>query len=258
MRRAGLMALLLAAVSALSIAPLRAQWGAPPEVSYQNTPYNARFTFARLRFRPSQWGPGQYMWGLDLKWNHDYPRGETHFLKILKETTSIETNPMSNIVAVDDPELFNYPVAYLCEPGFWTMDEKETQALRRYLLKGGFLIFDDFAGRDLDNLVEQLRKVLPSGRLVEIDATHAIFDSFFKIEALPAMHPLPQYYRFGAARYYGIFEDNDPKKRLLLIANYNNDISEYWEFSDEGWLPIELSNEAYKLGVNYVVYGMTH
>ena len=59
-------------------------------------------------------------------------------------------------------------------------------------------------------------------------------------------------------QYLGLFEDNDPTKRLAVIANYNNDIGEYWEFSDVGWYPIDLSNEAYKLGVNYVIYAMTH
>ena len=58
--------------------------------------------------------------------------------------------------------------------------------------------------------------------------------------------------------YFGIFEDNDPAKRLMVIANYNNDVAEYWEWSDTGMLPIDMSNEAYKLGVNYMVYGLTH
>ena len=58
--------------------------------------------------------------------------------------------------------------------------------------------------------------------------------------------------------WYGVFEDNDPAKRLLLVANDNNDLGEYWEFSDTGWVPIDLSNEAYKFGVNYIIYGMTH
>ena len=61
-----------------------------------------------------------------------------------------------------------------------------------------------------------------------------------------------------AAAFYGVYEDNDPNARLMLVANYNNDIGEYWEYSDTGWLPIDLSNEAYKFGVNYVLYAMTH
>jgi hypothetical protein len=230
--------------------------GDPPEVGYKNIPYNGRFTFVRLRFRPSYWGPGDYIWGLDLKWNHDYPRAEAHFMKILKETTTLDPNQGGgNILALDDPELFNYPVAYLCEPGFWTMTEAETKSLRSYLLKGGFLIVDDFAGSHWYNFEEQMRKLLPGGRMVELDASHPIFDSFFRVDPREFHHP---YFRGVESKTLGVFEDNDPKKRLMVIVNYNQDVSEYWEWSDTNWVPIEISNEAYKLGVDYVIYGMTH
>ncbi len=155
---------------------------------------------------------------------------------------------------MDDPELFKYPVAYLVEPGFWSLTAEETESLRSYLLKGGFLIVDDFADRHWYNFEQRMRDVLPDGRLVELDASHAIFHSFFEIDALDHRHP---YYGMKSV-FYGIYEDNDPVKRLMIIANYNNDIGESWEWSDTGFIPIELSNEAYKLGVNYIVYAMTH
>jgi hypothetical protein len=228
----------------------------PPEVRYENTPYNGRFTFARVRFRPSDWGPGNYMWGLDLKWNHDYPRAEAHFTKILKEITTLDTNVGGgNIVALDDPELFKYPVAYLCEPGFLTLTDKEAAALRAYLLKGGFMIVDDFAGRQWDNFAAQVARALPGSRLLELESSHAVFDSFFRVED-PRVFPHP-YFR-APSNYLGLFEDNDPAKRLMMVVNYNQDVSEYWEWSDTGALPIDLANEAYKLGVDYVIYGMTH
>jgi len=237
------------------VLPLRADLGAPPEVPYENTPYNGKFSFVRLKFRPSMWGPGNYQWGLDLKWNHDYPRGETHFAKILEETTSIETNAGGNIIGLDDPELFKYPVAYMCELGYWTLQGKEAENLRAYLQKGGFLILDDFVQRDMMNLEIQMQQVLPEARFIEVPKNHGVWDSFFKIEEPPQFHPLRNFLRTS---YLGIFEDNDPQKRLLVMVNYNNDIGEYWEFSDTGFLPIDLSNEAYKLGVNYVIYAMTH
>jgi hypothetical protein len=90
---------------------------------------------------------------------------------------------------------------------------------------------------------------------VQLDVTHPIFDSFFYIETLDFTHPT-----FPEAKpvYFGVFEDNDPNKRLMVIANYNHDIGDYWEWSGTGWVPIDISNEAFKLGVNYVIYGMTH
>jgi hypothetical protein len=228
----------------------------PAGVSFENTAYNGRFTFVRIRYEPSRWGPGNYIWGLDLKWNHDYPRAETHFMKILKETTTLDPNLAGgNILALDDPELFKYPVAYLCEPGFWTLDDAEAASLRTYLLKGGFLIVDDFAGPQWDNFEAQMRRVMPGSRMVELEPTHPVFDSFFRVDPRGFHHP---YFRGAPSQFLGIFEDDDPGKRLMVVVNYNQDLSEYWEWSDTGFIPIELSNEAYKLGVDYVIYGMTH
>ena len=90
--------------------------------------------------------------------------------------------------------------------------------------------------------------------MVELDLTHPIFHSFFDIATLE----FHQYYDRGRPVFSGAFLDNDSSKRLLFIANYNNDVGEYWEYSDTGWTPIDLSNEAYKLGVNYIIYGLTH
>lgn len=221
-----------------------------------NVAYDGRFTFVRLRFDPmAGWsGGGGYFRG-DQKWDHDYPRAERNLTKILDELTAL--TPYlggSNILTAEDPELFKYPVAYLSEPGFWTVNDKEVENLRAYLLKGGFIIFDDFAGEQWYNFEEKMRRVLPEAQLVPLDPSYPIFHSFFDIEVLPAAHP----YWGMASVYYGIFEDNDPSKRLMVIVNYNNDIGEYWEWSDAGFVPIELSNEAYKLGVNYIVYAMTH
>jgi hypothetical protein len=242
---------------------------APPDVPYENAPYNGRFTFARAKFRPSRWGPGRYEWGLDLKWNHDYPRADQHFLKILRETTSIDPNMQPVIVGLDEPELFDYPILYMCEPGFWTLNEKETANLRAYLQKGGFLIFDDFFGRAASNLEERMREVLPESRFIEIPLDHPVWDSFFRIiepsngRGGGGSRDLPRNLGYGGrgapSTYRGIFEDNDPRKRLMAIATYDADISEFWEWSDTGtYAPIDLSNEAYKIGVNYMIYGLTH
>jgi hypothetical protein len=227
------------------------------DYSQFNVPYDGRFTFVRLRFTPLEgWsGGGGYWRGRDLKWDHDYPRAERNFMKILSELT--ELSPYldgGNILSADDPQLFKYPVAYLCEPGFWTVTKNEADNLRTYLLKGGFLIIDDFAGQQWFNFAEKMQQVLPDARLVRLEPSHSIFHSFFDIDSLDHLHP-----NYGVqAEYFGIFEDNDPNKRLMVIVNYNNDVGDYWEWSDQGFIPIELSNEAYKLGVNYVVYAMTH
>ena len=145
--------------------------GLPAGVAYENTPYNGQFTFVRIRFEPSRWGPGNYMWGLDLKWNHDYPRAESPLHEDPEGDDDARPEPGGgNILALDDPELFKYPVAYLCEPGFWTLDDAEAAACAPTFSKGGFLIVDDFAGPQWDNFEAQMRRVLPGARMVELDA----------------------------------------------------------------------------------------
>lgn len=217
-----------------------------------NVPYDGRFTFVRIRYAVPLESAG--FRGDDLPWSHDYARAERHFTRILSELSTLRVRTdASNVVSLDDPELFKYPVAYLCEPGFWYPSDTDVAALRAYLLKGGFLIVDDFVGNQWYNFAEQVRRVLPDARLVPLTAEHPIFDSFYHIPSLDFHHP----YWGQPSVFYGVFEQNDPSRRLLMIVNFNNDVAEYWEFSDTGMFPIDLSNDAYKLGVNYVMYALT-
>jgi len=217
-----------------------------PEPGDARVEYDGRFSFVRLRYQGG--------FRRDPGWAHDYPRADWHFQRILEEITYTRAlRDESNILALDDPDLGLYPVVYMSEPGFWTLNEAETLGLRGYLQKGGFIIFDDFRGtRDWGNLQARMAEVLPEARWVPLDVSHPVFHSFFDINAL-----VEQGY-YGPAQFLGVFEDNDPQKRLLAVANYNHDLGELWEFSDTGWVPVDLSNEAYKYGVNYVIYAMTH
>ncbi len=252
---------LAAFVSALGGAQA-AQFFDTPEVEYTNQPYDGRFVFARVRFSPSIWGPGPHAWGLDLKWNHDYPRADRHLEQILDLMTNLQTvTEGGNIVRIGDAELFDYPWAYLSEPGFLTLTAAEADNLRSYLLKGGFLVADDFNARGWYHFVEQMRRVMPEGEWIELDGSHPIFHSFFDIRDPRFTSQFAEegfQLTYGDLHYLALFEDNDPDKRMLVIANYNNDIGEYWEWSESPYVPIDLSNEAYKLGVNYVIYAMTH
>ncbi len=224
--------------------------GRQPDV-LPNAPYDGRYTFVRIKYDIPSGGGFR---GQDIKWAHDYPRGERHFTKIFSELSSARVRTtVSNILTLDDPELTRYPVAYMAEPGFWRPTDAEAAGLRNYLTKGGFIIFDDFAGEHWFNFESQMKRVLPKAKLVPLTLKHPIFDSFYRIKSLDYTHP---YYGLKAV-FYGIFEDNDESRRLLAIANYNNDMSELWEFSDEGMFPLDMSNEAYKLGVNYIIYALT-
>jgi hypothetical protein len=216
-----------------------------PPITGEKTPYDGRFTFARLRHGYEGRG--------EPPWAHDYPRAERNFSRILKEITFINPNlTASNVHTQGDPDLFTSPVLYVSEPGFWTMDDAEAENLQKYVQKGGFIIFDDFRGDHWFNFEEQVRRIIPDARLIEIDQQHPVFHSFFDINT----EETQGYY--GQLSVQGVFEDNDPAKRLLLVANYNHDLGELWEYSDTGFVPVDLSNDAYKYGVNYVIYALTH
>ncbi len=177
-------------------------------------------------------------------------------MKILHEVSYLARHTeQSNVVALDALELFKHPLSYMCEPGRWNMTEREAANFRAYLQKGGFVFFDDYRGPyDWNNFEQQMERVIPGGRWVALDLANPVFHAFFEIKTLD----VPQYYDRGSAVFRAIFQDNDPAKRIVALANFNTDISEYWEFSDTGFKPIDESNEAYKLGVNYIIYGMTH
>lgn len=258
LRRAALAALVVVGPLVMR-APADAQdWrrrGSPSGVpeTLGNVPYDGRLMFARIRFEPiSVWGG--WAGGMPA-WGHDYPRAEQNFMQILGDITSAHAYTAgSRIVRLDDPDLFRFPIAYLCEAGHWTMNEEEVAGLRAYLDKGGFLIFDDFDGGAWRNFAEQLDRVVPGVQFLPMTVDHPLFQAYFEIERLEL--PNPQSGR--PAEFYGVFEDNDPEKRLLAIVNYNTDIGDYFEYSATGFYPVDISNEAYKLGVNYWVYSLTH
>jgi hypothetical protein len=150
--------------------------------------------------------------------------------------------------------MFQHPLIYISEPGYWTITEQGALSLRNYLLKGGFLIFDDFEADQWYNMDEQLVRALPERQWVELDDTHPIFGAFFYVEDIYVPHPSVAV----EPRYMAIFEDNDPSKRIMVLANHNSDLAEYWEWSTSGLFAVDPTNDAYRLGVNYIIYALTH
>ena len=261
MRRRAAFALALAAALSAIVAAQRARfWDEyAVEPRLHNVPYDGRFTFARIKYTTA---PGGYWYQGMPSWSHGYPVSEDNLLRILNEVTVLRGRTDGfNVLALDDPELFKYPIAYIIEVGWWTLNDREAAALRTYIDKGGFVIVDDFktpsfnGGGGWDLFEANMRRVYPGARFYDMDASHAIFHSFFEINSL---RDFPQAYNAGQPIFRGLYEDNDRQKRLQMIVNYNTDISQYWEWSGRGLRPFDETNEAYKLGVNYVMYGMTH
>lgn len=225
-----------------------------------NGVYDGRFTFFRVRFEPSNAFGGRFRGQVDKKWDHDTPRAERHLMKILEEITTLRPQMgCGAIFAFGEPESFKYPIAYVSEPGFWTMDQSEVEGIRAFVAKGGFVIFDDFYAEHWYNFEERWRQAFPDLELKPLPRTHALFDTFYDIRNTQIFSQGGGRGSRGAyAEWYAAFEDNDPEKRLVAIANYNADLGELMEFSDEAYTPIDLSNEAYKIMINYLIYAMTH
>ena len=227
-------------------------WGSPA------LPYRADVTFVRLRWDRGEPGAQVYGRGPNF-WLHEFPRAEQHLMTLLSDFTTAEANANGSLILkLDDPSLFRYPIALMQEPGFWLMTDTEAARLRAYLLKGGFVIFNDFEGAQWENFEAQMRRVLPDGRWLPLDPGHRIFDSFFEVTELQLPNPFNHHLAGLIPEYFGLFEDNDPTNRLMAIANYNTNLAEYWQSGGTGFFPIEPMNNGFELGINYLIYGLTH
>ncbi len=243
----------VAAVALTLLAPLLvAAQGRRASSVKQVVGYDSNLAFTRLVYGS---GLGGFGFG-GAAWSHDYPAADKNLSAIIDYITHTRVRlDGTNVLDLDDPEVYENPILYVWEPGYWSIQPSEAEHLRRYLLKGGFVIFDDFEGPDhWANLVAQMRQALPDHQFLPIDVSHPIFHSFFEIKQLAVPHPSMNV----TPAYYAMFENNDPTRRMIALANHNNDIAEYWEWSAEGLYNPDPTSDAYRLGVNYYVYGLTH
>ena len=189
-------------------------------------------------------------------WEHDYPTADRNLTAIVDYITNVRVRvDGSNILDLDDPRIFENPIIYMSEPGFWITHEEEAKNLRDYLLKGGFIIFDDFEGEG--------HMAQPDGADEGGAARSPLHAARRRLAGVPVVlrHPASGCAASELqrpARFYGMFENNDPTGRMIAIANFNNDLGDYWEWSAEGLYGSDPTNDAYRLGVNYIVYAMTH
>jgi hypothetical protein len=223
------------------------------------------FTFVRIEYDS---GGGYGRWGGG--WATDYPDSDLNLSYRLQELTSLKVHPNGRIIRLTDPELLDYPFLYLIEPGRLWFSEDEVLALRRYLLRGGFLMVDDFWGGDeWQNFYEQIRRVFPDREPQELRLDHEIFQCVYRLKEKPQVpsinHALNGYtyeHRRGpddgsVAHYRAIFDD---KGRKMAIICHNTDLGDGWE--REG-VAVEYFNEysqkrAYPMGINILFYAMTH
>jgi hypothetical protein len=197
-------------------------------------------------------------------WGTDWPKADIQFLVGVRRLTNIDAFELDNPVRLDDPELRRYPFLYALEVGYMALTEPEVQGLRDYLLAGGFLVIDDFWGSsEWANFEHEIGRVLPEYPVVDIPSDHPILGTFYQIEEILQV-PNVGLGRMGGRTWErdgyepalkGIFDD---RGRLLVVINWNTDLGDAWEWAENPWYPIHFSNFALKLGVNMIVYGMSH
>ncbi len=188
--------------------------------AYHRAPYDGRFTFTRLRYNARGGGFGR---GSNA-WNHDYPRADRNLPLLLRTLTLIDANAeATNILDLEDPEIFENPVLYMWEPGGWRITEDGARNLRHYMLKGGFVVFDDFELDHWRNFETQFRQALPEAQFIRLDTSHPIFHAFYDIDSLNLPHPTMNV----PPAFYGVFENNDPTGRMMALVFHNSDVAEY-------------------------------
>ena len=223
---------------------------------------DAEFQIARIMYatnaRAGSHGTINPMWAVD------YPLAEEHFLANLRRYTRIDAAEDTRHLALTDDRLFQYPFAWIQQPGFWNPTEKDVTRLREYLARGGFLILDDFHGGDWDNFEDAIGRVFPDRPLVDIPKTIPSCRSFsrsisarrFQARDICREGLMEKPWRGRGRRSGRAFTTIDD--RLMVVANYNMDLGDAWEHADDPEYPLPMTAFAYKLGVNYVLYAMTH
>jgi hypothetical protein len=232
---------------------------APYDPVSGKVPYDGHFTFVRLSYTVA--AGGYYYRGLPA-WAHGFATAEENLLKISADISLFRPHLNgTDVLAIDDPELFKYPISYMTEAGYWLITDSEVTALRRYLNRGGFLILDDtrdgFSQGNLGwaNIAANFQRVFPGYHMVDLTPAHPIFHSFFDISSFDI---ITQYYDRGRPVIRALFQDDDPNKRIMVLINFNTDVSNFWEYSATGFKPVAESNQAYKLGFDYLIYALTH
>jgi hypothetical protein len=222
---------------------------------YPQHPY-ARF--ARYRFGRLDWREG------GTSWTQDYPRADRHFAQALRRLTRVHVRSLEQPVNPDDADdIFDWPWLCAGEMGDWKLTDTQAKTLREYLLRGGFLMLDDFWGEEeWDRFMESMRVVFPDRPIVEIENSDAIFHSVYDLDdryRIPGMWGIRGQQRVrsegAVARWRGIFDD---KGRVMVAMSFNSDVGDSWEWADEPEYPEKYSALGIRLGVNYVVYSMTH
>jgi hypothetical protein len=213
----------------------------------QNDPPPTEFIAARWRF-------GTNGWFGHMGWSHNYPVSDQNLNEFLDRTTLVDVDVMSyRIVELGTDEVFDYPFAYVSEPGEMALTEQEVANLREFVDRGGFVLMDDFDGfEQLNNMRTQVRRAFPDRDFVPIALDHEIFRVNYFLDDLAGM---AEFVPGGKITYLGMLND---RGEIAILAGHNNDLANFWEWYDQPDMPMKPAADAFRLGTNAVIYAMTH
>ncbi len=218
------------------------------------------WAFARLRYpNYSNYGRGRWRGS----WSTDYPKADRQFVQGVRRLTRLHTKSIEQVVDLDSDEIYNWPWIYAVEVGHWELSDAQCLKLRDYLQRGGFLMVDDFHGtREWEVFIESMKKVFPDRPIVELQNSDPIFHVIYDLDArfqVPGVAALWRGVTFEGdgyePRWRGIYDD---KGRLMVAICHNMDIGDAWEWADSPEYPERFASLAYRIGVNYIIYSMTH
>jgi Domain of unknown function (DUF4159) len=213
----------------------------------QNQPPNTELVVARWHFGTN--GNIGHM-----GWSHNYPNSDRNLNEFLKRVTNIDVDEMSfRIVELGSDEVFNYPFAYVSEPGEMELTDQEVMNLREFVDRGGFVLIDDFDGTwQLEQMVSQMRRAFPERQLTPLHMENRLFHTHFDLDDLQDMS---NYVPGGYITYLGLYDDHD---RLAIAAGHNNDLANFWEWYNDPSAPLSPGADAFRLGSNAALYAMAH
>ena len=246
-----------------------------PAIEYENFPIppdwnqKTEWTRARLRYPDIYGYPTANLMMRDGRafpgyWTMDYPRSDRHLLAGVRRLTRIETRSVEQVVDLDGTdEVYNWPVMYGVEVGHWLLTDEQAHQLREYLLRGGFFMCDDFHGTNEWEVFQYtMQKVFPDRQIVDIPDKDPIFHTVFDLDdryQVPGMQFLQSgkiYEKDGTVpRWRGIYDDNG---RVMAAICHNMDLGDSWEWADAPEYPEKFSALGIRIGVNYVLYSITH
>lgn len=197
----------------------------------------------------------------------DYPRSDRHFSAALRRLTRVSARSVEQVVDPLDPQypddIYNYPWMYAVEVGHWNLPDAQCKKLREYFDRGGFLMVDDFHGtREWETFTASLSRIFPDRQVVELDSKDAIFHTIYDLDDRYQV-PGAQFLRSHRTYEYDGFEPRwrgiyDDKGRVIVAICHNMDLGDSWEHADNPQYPEKYSALGFRIGVNYVVYSMTH